>query len=110
MMTHAASLCSFSLTPRWTCAIDRHAEARCPDARGPALTSVVAPPGIVSDKLVPRLPVPLADQPRRRTPERAVRVPVHGPTPLSVPQEIESVVESQDAQSPGRLASRIAPR
>jgi hypothetical protein len=102
MMSQTSPISSHMLTPRWTHAIDVRAESRREDtislnAVGLSLLAVLR------DQAVPLPPVPRADLPRRRTPSRPqAPVPVKGPTPLSVPQEIESIPE-QEAASPHGL-------
>ena len=83
------------LTPRWTHAIDTRAESR---REGAVPTGPMAAPLLAAlrDQAVPRAPVPLADV-RRRTPRgQKPQAPIKGPTPLSVPQEIESVPDQQN--------------
>lgn len=82
------------LTPRWTHAIDVRAESRREDtvALASAGLTLLA---VLRDQAVPLPPVPRADMPRRATPRRQKSVPLRGPTPLNVPQEIESVPEQE---------------
>lgn len=87
------------LTPRWTHAIDVRAESRREDtislfAVGLSLLAVLR------DQPVPLAPVPLADLPRRTPARPKAQAPLKGPTPLNVPQEIESVLEQQAMSSP----------
>ena len=93
-MSQTSLISSHVLTPRWTHAIDVRAESRREDAV--ALRAVgLSLLAILRDQAVPMSPVPLADLPRR-TPQRPKGgTPPKGPTPLSVPQEIESVPERQ---------------
>jgi hypothetical protein len=85
---------SHMLTPRWTRAIDVRAEARRED------TITLASGGL-------SLLAVLRDQPRRTPAPGKAQRPVKGPTPLSVPQEIESIPE-QEAQPPLSAAGRPA--
>lgn len=82
------------LTPRWTHAIDMRAQSRREDTVSLASLglSLLA---VLRDQAVPLAPVPRADLPRRLTPRKQKSVPVTGPTPLHVPQEIESTPEQQ---------------
>jgi hypothetical protein len=93
-MSQTSQISSHVLTPRWTHAIDVRAESRREDtvslvAAGLCLLAVLR------DQAVPMPPVPRADLPRRATPRRHKSVPLRGPTPLHVPQEIETVPEQQ---------------
>jgi hypothetical protein len=97
---------SHMLTPRWTRAIDVRAEARRED------TITLASGGlsllaVLRDQPVPMAPVPRADLPRRTPAPGKAQRPIKGPTPLSVPQEIESIPE-QEAQPPLSAAGRPA--
>jgi hypothetical protein len=90
-MSQSSSISSHLLTPRWTHAIDVRSVSRRDD------TNTLAALGIcllaaLRDQAVPMAPVPRADLPRRRTPARPTRS-VPRQTPLSVPQEIESIPE-----------------
>ncbi len=94
MMSQTTQLSSHMLTPRWTRAIDVRAEARREDtisliAAGLSLLAALR------DQAVPMAPVPRADLPRRLTPRPMRPVPMKGPTPLSVPQEIEDLPGQQ---------------
>lgn len=94
-MSQTSLISSHVLTPRWTHAIDVRAESRREDAV--ALMAVgLSLLAILRDQAVPLSPVPLADLPRRIPQRPKDATPPKGPTPLSVPQEIESV--------PGRQA------
>jgi hypothetical protein len=93
-MSQTSLISSHMLTPRWTHAIDVRAESRREDAV--SLMAVgLSLLAILRDQAVPLAPVPLADLPRRVPPRPQPSVPPKGPTPLSVPQEIESVPEQQ---------------
>ena len=85
------------LTPRWTHAIDVRAESRRDDSITLASLglSLLA---ILRDQAVPLPPVPLADLPRRAPARPTAPQPVSNPTPLHVPQEIESVPEHLAAE------------
>ncbi len=86
------------LTPRWTRAIDVRAESRREDAA--SLMAVgLSLLAILRDQPVPLPPVPRADLPRRTPQKPPPSAPPKGPTPLSVPQEIDEVREQQ-AESP----------
>lgn len=94
LMSQTSQISSHMLTPRWTHAIDTRAESRREDSISsvPVASSVRA---ALRDQAVPRPPVPFADV-RRRTPTRQKpQAPIKGPTPLSVPQEIESIPDQQ---------------
>ncbi len=96
-MSQTSLISSHVLTPRWTHAIDVRAESRREDAV--ALMAVgLSLLAILRDQAVPLSPVPLADLPRRVPQRPAATTPPKGPTPLSVPQEIESV-PGQQAES-----------
>ena len=98
-MSQTSQITSHMLTPRWTHAIDVRAESRREDSVS-ILAVGLSLLAVLRDQAVPMAPVPRADLPRRRTPTRSrPPVPTKGPTPLSVPQEIESIPEQQ-AESP----------
>jgi hypothetical protein len=93
-MSQTSPISSHALTPRWTHAIDVRAESRREDtvslvAVGLSLLAVLR------DQAVPLAPVPRADLPRRLTPRPQKPIPVKGPTPLHVPQEIETIPEHE---------------
>ncbi|HYW50327.1 MAG TPA: hypothetical protein VE861_06965 [Gemmatimonadaceae bacterium] len=93
-MSQTSLISSHVLTPRWTHAIDVRAQSRREDLISLAAIglSLLA---VLRDQAVPLAPVPLADLPRR-VPERpAPATPPKGPSPLNVPQEIESVPDQQ---------------
>jgi hypothetical protein len=54
---------------------------------------------ILRDQAVPLAPVPHADLPHRAPQKPPPPAPLKGPTPLSVPQEIDQIREQQ-AESP----------
>jgi hypothetical protein len=89
------------LTPRWTHAIDVRSVSRRDDTV--TLVSLgISLLAALRDQAVPLPPVPRADLPRRRTPSRPQRPqPSRGTTPLSVPQEIESIPEQHALPVPG---------
>ncbi|MDZ7630641.1 MAG: hypothetical protein U5K74_04570 [Gemmatimonadaceae bacterium] len=94
-MSQTSPISSHALTPRWTHAIDVRAESRREDTVS-LLAVGLSLLAVLRDQPVPLPPVPRADLPRRLTPRRPQKpVPVSGPTPLSVPQEIESIPEQQ---------------
>ena len=94
VMSQTSQISSHMLTPRWTHAIDVRAQSRREDS----IPSGAVPSAMLAalrDQAVPRPPVPLADV-RRRTPVRQKpQAPIKGPTPLNVPQEIESIPDQQ---------------
>ena len=95
-MSQLSSISSHQLTPRWTHAIDIQAESRRDDTI--ALIAVgLSLLAVLRDQAVPMAPVPRADMPRRTpNPLRPTKPAVPGgPTPLSVPQEIESPAEHE---------------
>ncbi len=103
-MSQTSLISSHMLTPRWTHAIDVRAESRREDtislvAVGLSLLAVLR------DQAVPLAPVPRADLPRRAPTRPKAQPPTTGPTPLNVPQEIESIPEQQASSSPA-VASR----
>ena len=105
LMSQTSQISSHMLTPRWTHAIDMRAESRREDSipSVPVASSVRA---ALRDQAVPRAPVPLADV-RRRTPTRQKpQAPIKGPTPLSVPQEIESIPDQQSENQLSAATSR----
>jgi hypothetical protein len=93
-MSQTSLLSSHRLTPRWTHAIDICAQSRREDTLSLAAIglSLLA---VLRDQPVPLAPVPRADLPRRTPQRQQPSMPVKGPTPLSVPQEIESIPEHQ---------------
>jgi hypothetical protein len=97
LMSQHSQISSHLLTPRWTHAIDVRAESRRDESiRTAAVTSSLQ--AALRDQAVPRPPVPMADVKRRTPVRQRNHTPVKGPTPLSVPQEIESIPE-QEADS-----------
>lgn len=102
-MSQTSPISSHLLTPRWTHAIDVRAQSRREDAvsLGSLGLSLLA---VLRDQAVPMAPVPRADLPRRLTPRKQKSVPVKGPTPLHVPQEIESTPEQQLEAAPASHA------
>jgi hypothetical protein len=86
------------LTPRWTRAIDVRGES-CREDLAVLLAAGLSLLAILRDQAVPLQPVPLADLPHRAPPRPQPPTPPAGPTPLSVPQEIEQSSEQQ-AESP----------
>jgi len=91
-MSQTAQISSHTLTPRWVHAIDVRAESRRDDsvtfmAIGLSLLAALR------DQPVPLAPVPHADLPRRAPLRREPPMPPRAQTPLSVPQEIESIPE-----------------
>lgn len=95
-MSQTSQISSHVLTPRWTHAIDVRAESRREDTVS-LVTVGLSLLAVLRDQAVPLAPVPRADLPRRLTPRPQKSVPLKGPTPLNVPQEIESIPEQQDA-------------
>ena len=94
LMSQTSQISSHMLTPRWTHAIDVRAESRR-EASIPTAAVATSLFAALRDQAVPMKPVPLADV-RRRTPKsQKPQAPIKGPTPLSVPQEIESVPDQQ---------------
>lgn len=103
-MSQNSQISSHLLTPRWTHAIDVRAESRREDSI-PTAAVTSSMQAALRDQAVPLPPVPLADI-RRRTPKsQRPQAPVKGPTPLHVPQEIESIPE-QEADSKLSAAAR----
>jgi hypothetical protein len=96
------------LTPRWTHAIDVRAQSRREDTVSLASLGLCLL-AVLRDQAVPMAPVPRADMPRRATPRRQKTVPVKGPTPLNVPQEIESTPEQQLDVASASAAPAAAP-
>jgi hypothetical protein len=103
-MSQTSPLSSHMLTPRWTHAIDVRAQSRREDTVSLASLglSLLA---VLRDQAVPLAPVPRADLPRRLTPRKQKSVPVKGPTPLNVPQEIEQSPEQQLDAAPLALSA-----
>lgn len=97
-MSQTSLISSHVLTPRWTRAIDVRAESRREDA-ALLMAAGLSLLAILRDQAVPLSPVPLADLPRRAPQRPQPPTPPKGPTPLSVPQEIEQIPEQQ-AESP----------
>jgi hypothetical protein len=98
-MSQTSPISSHMLTPRWTHAIDVRAESRREDSI--TLLSVgLSLLAVLRDQPVPLPPVPLADLPRRAPARPKAQHPLKGPTPLGVPQEIESIPEQQATSSP----------
>ncbi len=97
-MSQISLISSHMLTPRWTRAIDVRAESRREDAIS-LMAAGLSLLAILRDQAVPLSPVPLADLPRRAPQRPQPAMPPKGPTPLSVPQEIEQI-PGQQAESP----------
>lgn len=95
-MSQTSQISSHVLTPRWTRAIDVRAESRREDAAS-LMAAGLSLLAILRDQAVPLAPVPLADLPRRAPQKPPPPAPPKGPTPLSVPQEIDQVREQQAA-------------
>lgn len=105
MMSQTSQISSHALTPRWIHAIDVRAESRRNDA-GPLVSLGLSMLAALRDQAVPLAPVPRADMPRRLTPRPQKSIPLKGPTPLNVPQEIETLSEQQaESTAPSGAAS-----
>ncbi len=98
-MSQTSPISSHMLTPRWTHAIDVRAESRREDSIS-LLAVGLSLLAVLRDQPVPLPPVPLADLPRRAPARPKAQPPMPGPTPLNVPQEIESIPEQQATSSP----------
>ena len=93
-MSQKSLISSHLLTPRWTHAIDVRAQSRREDIITFAAVGLTLL-AVLRDQAVPLAPVPLADRPLREPQRPQPYGQPKPPSPLHVPQEIESVPEHQ---------------